>query len=376
MLVRMREIGEIHVFEDRAFLRWVSRASVVVLLLGFVIAGAWCALVEAVGDAVGRELAAFEIGWDTLFSRPGWWVSLAVALVLSLVAHELVHGFFFRQFAPAGTRVTYGADWRRGMFYACAEGVVFTRRQYEASLIAPTIIVTCGLVVIGIGLKWPLWTIIEATLHLSGCTGDWGYLARMRRDPAITHCEDTSFGVRFLSGLPEGADGFGSDGRYDLEGEPAPGHSVAPIEVDFGGADARATMDGHGGDGPDAASVPSAAGEGRGVAGPDAGAGPVAVEGEAPAVPPVEAPVPGTQAAPVFAVSEPAASSDDRSREGASRPRLVVLDGGNAGCDGAGSQPGPDDVPGLAAAEPMSDSSPAGSRPEGSDASDGKDVRP
>ena len=233
----MREIGDIHVFEDHAFLRWASRASVVVLLLGCVAAVAWCALVAAVGAAVDRELFAFEIGWGTLFSRPGWWVSLAVALVLSLVVHELVHGFFFRQFAPADAHVTYGADWKRGVLYAYAEGVVFTRHQYEVALIAPTIVVTCGLVVIGIGLKWPLWTIVEATLHLSGCTGDWGYLARMRRDPAITHCEDTSFGVRFLSDLPEPSDLVGFDG---LDGEPVQTSSETPIEVDFGGAGASA----------------------------------------------------------------------------------------------------------------------------------------
>ena len=238
MLVRMREIGEIHVYDDRAFLRWASRASVVVLLLGCVAAVAWCALVAAVGAAVGRELAAFEIGWGTLFSRPGWWVALVVGVVLSLAVHELVHGFFFRQFAPADAHVTYGANWKRGVLYASAEGVVFTRRQYEVALIAPTIVVTCGLLFIGIGLKWPLWTIIVATLHLSGCTGDWGYLARMRRDPAITHCEDTSFGVRFLSDQPEPSDLVGFDG---LDGEPARASSEIPIEIGFGGAGAPAS---------------------------------------------------------------------------------------------------------------------------------------
>ena len=289
MLVRMKEIGDIHVFEDRDFLRGVSVASLVVVLLGCLAGVAWYALVEVAGETLGRELSAFEIGWGTLFSQPAWWVALVAAIILMFIAHELVHGFFFKQFAPQGAHVTYGANWSMGMFYASAEGVVYTRGQYEAIIIAPTIVVTFALVAIGCGLKWPLWTIILATIHLSGCTGDWGYLWELHKNPDVTHCEDTSFGVRFLTDLYDerplevdfselAADGLRE--RSDVEPEPAlepelagepevpeavPGVAAGPVEREpAGGSGAVSAPAGADGAAAGAADVPVMQGAGPG----------------------------------------------------------------------------------------------------------------
>lgn len=209
----MRRISAIHTFEDQDFLRGISRASLAVLLLGVLIAAGWFAGVTALGASLDIKLVPFELpvalgglgarllGVDEpasgMATMPAWWLSLAVAMMVSLVVHELVHGFFFKQFAPAGSRVTFGANLKMGMLYASAEGIVYSRRQYIVIAIAPSIVVTLLLVAVGIGLRWPLWTIIAATAHLSGCTGDWGYIRAIRRDPRITHCEDTSWGVQF-----------------------------------------------------------------------------------------------------------------------------------------------------------------------------------
>ena len=76
------------------------------------------------------------------------------------------------------------------MIYACAEGVVYTRRQYLVIALAPAIAVTAA----------PLWTIVVATVHLCGCAGDIAYVDIIRRNPLITHCEDTSFVVSFYGG--------------------------------------------------------------------------------------------------------------------------------------------------------------------------------
>ena len=207
----MKKIGGIHTFEDKAFLRRATHASLAVIAGGFVVAVVWWLTLGALSDATGVAMWPFELttAFGGLGSRmmgadsgsvqmnPLWWVLLAVVTLASLVVHELVHGFFFRQFAPAGSHISFGANLKLGMLYASAEGIIYTRQQYLVIAVAPSIVVTLLLLAIGIGLKWPLWTIIVVTAHLSGCTGDWGYVRTIMRDTSITHCEDTSWGVEF-----------------------------------------------------------------------------------------------------------------------------------------------------------------------------------
>lgn len=208
----MRKIGGIHTFEDQAFLRSASRMSAGVLVLGVLAGAAWFAGVSALAAHTGTRLFPFElqavlggVGARIMGAREGldaapdivWWLSFAAAVAASLLLHELVHAFFFKQFAPPGAAVALGANWRLGMLYASAEGIVYTRQQYLIIAVAPSVAVTLLLVAVGIGLKWPLWTIVAVTVHLAGCTGDWGYIRAIRRDASITHCEDTSWGVAF-----------------------------------------------------------------------------------------------------------------------------------------------------------------------------------
>ena len=207
----MKKIGGIHTFEDKAFLRRATHASLAVIAGGVIVAVAWCVLLGMLSQVTGVITQPFEltvalgrlgarlIGTDpaAAHANPIWWISIALVTLGALVVHELVHGFFFRQFAPAGSHVSFGANLKLGMLYASAEDIVYTRQQYLVIAIAPSIVVTLLLLAIGIGLKWPLWTIIVVTAHLSGCTGDWGYVRAIMRDASITHCGDTSWGVEF-----------------------------------------------------------------------------------------------------------------------------------------------------------------------------------
>ena len=112
--------------------------------------------------------------------------------------HELVHGVFFKLFAPTGAQVTFGANLETCMIYACAEGVVYSRRRYVAVCLAPTVVVTAAFA-LGFALSgYPLLCYLAAGLHLSGCVGDWYYVRTILRDRRIVACEDTSFGVRFF----------------------------------------------------------------------------------------------------------------------------------------------------------------------------------
>lgn len=177
----------IRVFEDEAFKRWIVSASLAVFALGALI-GVLALLVdghlvEGLGDIVG--------------SVPRAMVFLIV-MVASLLVHELVHGLFFKLFSPPGSKVAFGANWKAGMLYACAEGVVYPRSRYQVIIIAPTVVVTALLLLGGALTGHFAAGYALAVVHLSGCTGDWGYLVELARDPTITHCEDTPWGVRFL----------------------------------------------------------------------------------------------------------------------------------------------------------------------------------
>lgn len=208
----MRQIDAIHTLEDERFLVRMARMSVAVLLAGVGFAILWFAVSNSplpicplelnvalgpLGAAITGEPAAS--GW----SVAGWWFALGAGCVVSFAAHELVHGFVFGRFMPAGHKVTYGGNLKKGILYASAEGVLFTRDQYLLVAAAPTIVITSLVAAAGWGFSWPLWTIAVASIHLSGCTGDWGYLRAILRNPDIAYCEDTAWGVAFYSDMPE-----------------------------------------------------------------------------------------------------------------------------------------------------------------------------
>lgn len=206
----MRKIGDIHVFEDQAFLNAIKRTSMIVLAVGVVVTAMWGLAMTMLRDVFDAPVYPFEL--DDMFGglgralmgldgealpNPVWWASLAAACFATLPLHELVHAFFFKQYAPPGTHISFGANAKLGMMYASAEDVIYPRAQYLIIVLAPSFVVTTLVLAIGFGLAWPMWTIIVATAHLSGCTGDWEYARVLHNDTAITHCRDTEWGVEF-----------------------------------------------------------------------------------------------------------------------------------------------------------------------------------
>lgn len=207
MLGRMKKIEDIYTFEDDALHQKMLRISLAALVAGGLAALAWF----AASRLLNPDAAAFELGRMALADGGGaegggspgdgagglwvWALALAAGCLVPLPVHELVHGALFKLFAPAGSRVTFGVNLRAGMIYACAQGVVYTRAQYIAIALAPAVVVTGALLAVGAALGWPLWGIVVASVHLCGCSGDIAYVDIIRRNPLITHCEDTSFGV-------------------------------------------------------------------------------------------------------------------------------------------------------------------------------------
>lgn len=194
ILVDMVEISNIHAFEDEDFLRVVVRSSAVVAVLS-IVAGVLL---------FGFAGLSCEISDGS--SPVAWLLCVAAASVAVFALHEGVHAFFFKLFAPAGARVSFGANWECAMIYACAAGIVYSRRQYLMVLLAPTVLVTTFCLAMGLAGAYPLACFVIAAIHVSGCTGDWVYCARILRDRRILACEDTDWGVRFL-GEPDVCEG-------------------------------------------------------------------------------------------------------------------------------------------------------------------------
>lgn len=206
----MNEISSIHTFEDKAFLKRMTNRSIATVAVGVVLGIAWFAL-----DVPGRiGLAGSELGAVFIegtgprpFGLPPstlWLLLGAVGCFISLGVHELVHGLLFLLFAPRGSRVTFGVNWKAGMLYACAEGVVYRRRHYLVIVLGPTVVLTVGLLAASSASAWPVLWYTLAVLHLSGCTGDWGYVGAIVRDRRIAYCEDTDWGVRFFDDALDG----------------------------------------------------------------------------------------------------------------------------------------------------------------------------
>lgn len=203
--------SDIHTFEDEAFLKRTARLSGTAFIVGLGAgAAAVFALVASGAVPVDPELAAIFSAGDAgivFRSYVAWFAVAAIATAASFAVHELVHGVFFKLFAPAGARIAFGANWKRGMLYACADGIVYTRRQYLVIALAPTVVVTALLLGAGVACGHIVAMMFAAVLHLTGCAGDWVYAEEIRRDPAIAYCMDTDWGVCFYA--EDGLDGDG-----------------------------------------------------------------------------------------------------------------------------------------------------------------------
>lgn len=226
----MSRIGGIHTFEDKRFLSNTARMSGVVFAggaaLAVVLFVALGALAPTALDPAFRGL--WVPGGGSGASEALWLLGIGVGSLASLVLHEAVHAVFFKVFAPHGAHVTFGVNWKLGMLYACAEGIVYPRRRYIVIALAPSIVVTAVALAAGWISGDPLGGFAVAVTHLAGCTGDWGYLSAIRANPRIAFCEDTSWGVAFYD---EHGPSRVEDEEVSVESEDAPASRAADMDA-------------------------------------------------------------------------------------------------------------------------------------------------
>lgn len=146
-------------------------------------------LILLVGVLAGVALQHEDVGI-------GWFVLLALASLVALPVHELVHAGAFALLSGFSARICFGfSDW---MLYTSAAGVMLPKRRFCVVLLAPTFLVTTVLVLVPALLGMPLLGWFAAVLHLAGCTGDMAYVRIIAREPMATHVEDTERGISLL----------------------------------------------------------------------------------------------------------------------------------------------------------------------------------
>ena len=119
-----------------------------------------------------------------------------IAIVLTLVLHELTHGLLMRIF---GARPKYGILWKGLMFYATSPGYAYPRNAYIVIALAPFVLISL-LVILGMwALQGTLWVAllgICGTINASGAIGDMWITMMVVRYATQAYVMDERDGTR------------------------------------------------------------------------------------------------------------------------------------------------------------------------------------
>lgn len=119
-----------------------------------------------------------------------------LAIVITIVLHELAHGIAMQRF---GARPRYGVLWKQAMFYATAPGYAFRRNDYIQIALAPLFTLSL-LVILGMwflsGTFWVAALAIAGVINASGAVGDLWITMIVLRYPASAYVMDEKDGIR------------------------------------------------------------------------------------------------------------------------------------------------------------------------------------
>ena len=167
--------GEVDVLGDAVLQRRMLLQSVLVLALG-----------------LAPSLIAAAFGGWTIF-RDGWAVLWTVLVTMACFAvHEIVHALFFLIMSHGKCHISFGAE--AGFLYTRTDDCMLLKGRFVCVLLAPTILVTAGIVAVGFALSYPAESLIAAAVHLSGCVGDWDMAGTIATTSHVTHVKDSETG--------------------------------------------------------------------------------------------------------------------------------------------------------------------------------------
>ena len=140
----MRSVAHLDILGDTPLTRHVVTLSAAILVVGL----------------LGEIYLVVTHGWG--MGVGAWMAVYVAATVAALPVHELVHAAAFLLLGRGRVCIRFGYE--TGMLYTRAEGNPLTRGRFVAVLLAPSVLVTGALVLVGVlvagpALAWALaWT--------------------------------------------------------------------------------------------------------------------------------------------------------------------------------------------------------------------------
>lgn len=123
-----------------------------------------------------------------------------LAIVATSLIHELIHGLFFKVFAP-DRPVKYGFHWYA--LSASSPGTKYSKGKFIWIGMAPFVLITFTLTLL-FALGWlsiPSY-IFLTSMHAAGCVGDFYFGFLILLAPSDTLVEDTGVGMIFYQKIP------------------------------------------------------------------------------------------------------------------------------------------------------------------------------
>ncbi|UUX34737.1 DUF3267 domain-containing protein [Fundicoccus culcitae] len=182
----MKLIKEVNLFENKRLLIGINVAAIVLM---FIFMALFYGLGSQIAPDTETSINLFDIA-DNYFIPI---VLFLLFYLLMIIVHELIHGLFFKLFAPNG-KVFYG--FKSGMAYATSPGNFYNKWQMFIIAIGPFAIISIVLTILFYIFNIEVYTYAAITgMHAGSCAGDFYYIYLIFTSPKGTQFEDTEVGI-------------------------------------------------------------------------------------------------------------------------------------------------------------------------------------
>lgn len=176
----MRLLKSINLIDDKKQIKKLNIASIFLLILFF---NLFTFVTLLFNSPQTVELRLSNLFWGSL------------SLILILVIHVLIHGFFFKIFNTEG-KVKFG--FKNGLAYATSPNSFYSKGKFLIILLAPFALITIILFILYLlGVASSHAFVWLASLHASSCAGDFYFSSLIVNLPSESYIEDTEKGINF-----------------------------------------------------------------------------------------------------------------------------------------------------------------------------------